>query len=112
MAGSERNPWESGEGRSGEVRGEREGEIECDVLERRKKAKTDWADYVIIRIRQLLSEGNPLREGWRWDVRVGRVVTVKSYAPFVDHVVVDVECRPVSMECRPVGMECRPVGME
>lgn len=98
MAGSERNPWESGEGRRGGVRGEGGGEIESDMLERRKKAKTDWADYVITRIRHLLSEGNPLCEGWRWDVRVGRVVTVKSYAPFVDHVVVDVECRPVGME--------------
>ena len=89
-AGLERNPWEAGEMRE---RGE------GVVVGLPRKAREDWAEYVAARIGDLLSEGNPLRRGWRWDVRVGRVGTVKSYAPCVDHVVVDVECRPTpSME--------------
>lgn len=61
----------------------------------RRKAKESWKCYLVQTIRQLLSEGNPLHGGWRWDVRVGRVGSVKSYAPFVDHLVADVECRPI-----------------
>ena len=102
IAGTERNPWEVGEKREvgkGEVeRREKEKEEGAAVSSelRRKKAKTHWAEYVVARVGHLLKEGNPLGEGWQWDVRVGRVVTVKSYAPFVDHVVVDVECRPTT----------------
>lgn len=65
------------------------------MSELRSIAKENWKHYILRRIGPLLSEGNPLCEGWRWDVRVGRVGIVKSYAPFVDHLVADVECRPV-----------------
>lgn len=65
------------------------------MSELRSIAKENWKHYIVRRIGPLLSEVNPLCEGWRWDVRVGRVGVVKSYAPFVDHLVADVECRPV-----------------
>ena len=61
----------------------------------RQRAKEKWMKYIIEKIEPMLSEGNPLCEGWRWDVSVGRVGSVKSYAPCVDHMVADVECRPV-----------------
>ena len=65
------------------------------MSELRSIAKDNWKHYILQRIGPLLSEENPLCERWRWDVRVGRVGVVKSYAPFVDHLVADVECRPV-----------------
>ena len=87
-----------GEGEVGEGGTEREGDGSGVSELRRKRAKTDWAEHVANSVRDLLREGNPLGEGWRWDVRVGRLVTVKSYAPFVDHVVVDVECSLTNTE--------------
>ena len=74
------------------------GRERCDgvALERREKAKLNWCEYVVERIGALLSGEHPLCDGRRWSVRVGSVVTVKSYAPCVDHVVVDIECRPNS----------------
>ena len=55
-----------------------------------------WAAYVAGRVRQLLPMENPLpREGSSWRVVVGHIEHVKSYAPHVDHIVVDVECRPI-----------------
>ena len=62
----------------------------------RERAKRVWAEYVRERVGKMLSEVNALCDGRRWSVRVGRLVTVKSYAPFVDHMVVDMECRPDS----------------
>ena len=55
-----------------------------------------WSSYVAGRITRLLDKENPLRErGKCWKVRVREVFHVKSYAPHVDHLVADVECRPV-----------------
>ena len=61
----------------------------------RRQARESWERYIVGTIGRLLPKENPLCEGWRWDMRVGRVGTVKTYAPFVDHVVADVECRPI-----------------
>ena len=61
----------------------------------RRQARKSWESYIVGTIGRLLPKENPLCEGWRWDMRVGRVGTVKTYAPFVDHVVADVECRPI-----------------
>ena len=60
-----------------------------------------WAAYVAGRVRQLLAVENPLREGKLWRVVVRHIEHVKSYAPHVDHVVVDVDCRP--MPKQPAG---------
>ena len=116
---------EEGEGRSEicEVVEEDEGRrgVICEVGEEgegrrgelRREARENWKCYILEKIGLLLSEGNPLSDGWIWDVKVGRVGMVKSYAPCVDHLVADVECRPVpsDVECRPVpsDVECRPV---
>ena len=56
-----------------------------------------WAIYVAGRIRELLATENPLsceRHQQQWKVVVGHIEHVKSYAPHVDHIVVDIECRP------------------
>ena len=55
----------------------------------------EWSHYVAEKIRCLLNRENSLKdEGREWRVRVRELVHVKSYAPHVDHLVVDVECRP------------------
>ena len=51
----------------------------------------DWAAYVADRVQSLLAECNG---GTRWTVVVRHLEHVKSYAPHVDHLVVDLECRP------------------
>ena len=55
----------------------------------------EWSCYVAEKIRSLLADGD-LDGGRRWRVRVRELVHVKSYAPHVDHLVADVECRPCS----------------
>ena len=110
--GVAQNPWELGELREGVEEGQcdlcelREGVEEEKkrkppgregvALERCEKAKLNWCEYVVERIGALLSGEHPLCDGRRWSVRVGSVVTLKSYAPCVDHIVVDIECRPNS----------------
>lgn len=59
----------------------------------------DWAWCVAGRMRVLLAECNG---GAGWTVMVRHLEHVKSYAPHVDHLVVDLECRPgTDPECRP-----------
>ena len=55
-----------------------------------------WREHTRRRIAKLLKEGNPLGGGCVWSVAVRGVVRVKRYAPHVDHLVADLECRPVS----------------
>ncbi|XP_035698037.1 tRNA wybutosine-synthesizing protein 2 homolog [Branchiostoma floridae] len=50
-----------------------------------------WADRVANDIQRLLSE----MQGGTWQTRVLHIEHVKSYAPHVDHLVVDLECRPL-----------------
>ena len=66
-----------------------------NVPELRRAARHYWEEYIVQRIGRLLLQGNPLGEGRRWEVRVGGMECVKSYAPCVDHLVADVECRPI-----------------
>ena len=61
----------------------------------REQVQRRWEEYIVERIGELLEEGNPLGGGQGWRVWVRGVVRVKSYAPFVDHLVADVECRPI-----------------
>ncbi len=55
-----------------------------------------WGVYVAERLRELLAKENPLPSGQEWAVDVKHVEHVKSYAPHVDHLVADIECRPVT----------------
>ena len=54
-----------------------------------------WVSYVARRVQSLLAVENPLHPGREWSVCVQHVEHVKSYAPHVDHLVADIECRPV-----------------
>ncbi|NXW71845.1 TYW2 protein, partial [Hirundo rustica] len=50
-----------------------------------------WAEATATRIQGLLAE----LHGWPWRTSVLHVEAVKSYAPHVHHLVLDLECRPV-----------------
>ena len=58
-----------------------------------RKQWTHWANDAARSIQRLLRE---LHDGKDWSVRVIHIEHVKSYAPHVDHVVVDMVCRPRS----------------
>ena len=53
-----------------------------------------WAMHVAGRIGGLLASVNPQTVGKKWSVNIRHIEHVKSYAPHVDHLVVDIECRP------------------
>lgn len=55
-----------------------------------REAWRAWADHAAGRIAALLEEVT----GARWTTNARRVEGVKSYAPRVHHVVLDLECRP------------------
>lgn len=52
----------------------------------------DWSGEVSTKIRGILDRIHAPRQ---WRVNVLHVEHVKSYAPHVDHVVVDLDCRPI-----------------
>lgn len=54
-----------------------------------------WAEEAAIKIKTLLKEAHTVEGLNDWSCRVGHVEHVKSYAPYVDHIVVDMECRPI-----------------
>ncbi len=56
----------------------------------------EWACYVAGIIAEMLPRENPLEveQGNEWTVTIGHLEHVKSYAPHVDHLVVDLECKP------------------
>ncbi|XP_005098191.1 tRNA wybutosine-synthesizing protein 2 homolog isoform X2 [Aplysia californica] len=56
-----------------------------------KKVCDEWSVYVQKRMAGLLEE----KKGGQWSVRELHVEVVKSYAPHVWHVVLDLECRPL-----------------
>ena len=55
-----------------------------------------WAHHVAGNMLELLRRENPQGPvgGRDWKVTVGHLEHIKSYAPHVDHIVVDLECRP------------------
>ena len=55
-----------------------------------------WSNSVALRIMTIL---NDLYEGKQWSVIVRLIQHVKSYAPHVDHLVVDLECRLLRVHC-------------
>lgn len=52
-----------------------------------------WAKKVAEKVAALLQENQPLEAKLQWNVCLRHVEHVKSYAPHVDHLVVDLECR-------------------
>ena len=52
-----------------------------------------WSNSVAVRIKTILDSLYKEDNGG-WSVTVGHVEHVKSYAPHVDHIVTDIECRP------------------
>lgn len=51
----------------------------------------EWSEYTRNRINQLLDERD---SSVKWSVSVEHIEYVKSYGPRVDHLVLDVLCRP------------------
>ena len=68
----------------------------CFAISTRNKERYSkwlhWCEKVSLVIRQLLSEVH----GGIWQTRILHVEHVKSYAPHVDHIVLDLKCMPVS----------------
>lgn len=62
------------------------------VKESKKSVWSRWANEAAVEVLSLLQESHPT--ACRWSVTVVLVTHVKSYAPHIDHVVVDLECRP------------------
>ena len=57
-----------------------------------------WAEEAAVKMRVLLNEAHNVEGLNYWSCRVGHVEHVKSYAPYIDHIVVDMECRPILMQ--------------
>ncbi|CAH7113892.1 tRNA wybutosine-synthesizing protein 2 homolog [Phodopus roborovskii] len=77
-------PGERGSGRAGNVGGE--------MLSSAIRPEWEsWAESAETQIASLLHQVH----GKLWRTRILRVHPVKSYAPHVDHIVLDLECRPV-----------------
>ncbi|XP_072287602.1 tRNA wybutosine-synthesizing protein 2 homolog [Pyxicephalus adspersus] len=51
-----------------------------------------WAESAEVKIQSILAEVH----GTLWQTKIVQVKKVKSYAPHVDHVVLDLDCRPLS----------------
>lgn len=57
-----------------------------------------WAKEVAVRMTALLENEHPLAAGLQWRVTTEHIEHVKSYAPHVDHLVVDLQCKPVPVQ--------------
>ncbi|XP_053330172.1 tRNA wybutosine-synthesizing protein 2 homolog [Spea bombifrons] len=66
-------------------------DTEEDSRKQRRMAWIQWAEAVEAQVRALLVE----IKGSLWQTNILRVDKVKSYAPHIDHVVLDLECRPL-----------------
>jgi tRNA wybutosine-synthesizing protein 2 len=58
----------------------------------KKRQWTGWADDVSQKIHELMCSTHP---NTNWKIITSHIEHVKSYAPHVDHVVLDLECRPI-----------------
>ena len=54
-----------------------------------------WAASTTIQLKSLLSVAHSKMGSHEWKVTVVHLEHVKSYAPHIDHLVLDVECRPI-----------------
>ena len=55
----------------------------------------DWANSTTERLKPLLQTAHCEQGVQEWKVTVRHLEHIKSYAPHVDHLVLDIECRPV-----------------
>lgn len=53
---------------------------------------TNWISYVAKQVCMFFEESESVAQGWLVEVR--HVEHVKSYAPHISHLVLDLECRP------------------
>jgi len=60
-----------------------------------KKVKAEWLDWAKYVAQTLLKHLKKSHDNPNWNVQIRHIEHVKSYAPHIDHVVLDVECRPV-----------------
>ena len=60
-----------------------------------KKVKAEWLDWAKYVAQTLLTHLKKSHDNKNWNVKIRHIEHVKSYAPHIDHVVLDVECRPV-----------------
>ena len=60
-----------------------------------KEEWQDWVQFVVNSLRILLCKAHRTSGVDDWIVSVGHLEHVKSYAPHISHLVLDVECRPL-----------------
>lgn len=60
-----------------------------------KKVKAEWLDWAKCVAQTLLKHLKKSHDNQSWNVKIRHIEHVKSYAPHIDHVVLDVECRPL-----------------
>ena len=60
-----------------------------------RKLKAEWLDWGKYVEKTLLKQLQESHDNQDWTVQIRHIEHVKSYAPHIDHVVLDVECRPV-----------------
>lgn len=61
-----------------------------------KKVKQEWLDWAKYVAQTILAHLRKSHGKQEWNVQVRHIEHVKSYAPHIDHVVLDVECCPSS----------------
>ena len=69
-------------------------DIKTNTKSSSKSEWIEWSDKTKNRIKQLLNERTK-DENIEWNVESKHVEYVKSYGPRVDHLVLDLECRPI-----------------
>ena len=60
-----------------------------------KKIKQEWLQWATYVAQTLLQQLRKSHDNHEWNVQIRHIEHVKSYAPHIDHVVLDVECRPL-----------------
>lgn len=61
-----------------------------------KKIKPEWLDWAGYVAQSLLGHLKKLHDPKiNWNVQICHIEHIKSYAPHIDHIVLDVECRPL-----------------
>ena len=74
------------------------GNVDIKNSETKQKTKQDWQEWALYaqnKIRNYLEKRlNNDSKHLTWNVTISHIEYVKSYGPRVDHLVLDLECRP------------------